>query len=41
MERKRRKGKSEEIILVEGEHEAIIDIDLWDKVQSLYKKEIL
>ncbi|MDA1928715.1 recombinase family protein [Bacillus cereus group sp. BcHK130] len=36
---KRRKGKSEEIILVEGEHEAIIDIDLWDKVQSLYKKK--
>lgn len=32
---KRRKGKNEDYILVDGEHEPIIDKDLWEKVQEL------
>lgn len=34
---KRRKGKNEDFILVDGHHEPIIDKDLWDKVQELIK----
>ncbi|MCT4509517.1 MAG: recombinase family protein [Tepidibacter sp.] len=33
---KRRKGKNEDYILVEGNHEAIIDEEIWNKVQELY-----
>ncbi|WP_259424800.1 recombinase family protein [Bacillus velezensis] len=33
---KRRKGKNENPIIVEGEHQAIIDMNLWDKVQKIY-----
>lgn len=34
---KRRKGINKNPIIVDGEHEAIIPIDLWDKVQEMYK----
>ncbi|MTI65855.1 MAG: recombinase family protein [Firmicutes bacterium] len=34
---KRRKGKNEDYILVEGQHEAIIDKEQWDKVQEIRK----
>ncbi|MEF3305345.1 recombinase family protein [Paenibacillus sp. GYB003] len=32
---RRRKGKNEEPILVEGQHEAIISLELWNKVQAV------
>ncbi|SHJ92701.1 recombinase family protein [Paramaledivibacter caminithermalis] len=32
---KRRKGKNEDYILADGQHEPIIDKELWDKVQEL------
>ncbi len=35
---KRRKGKNEKPIIVDGEHSPIIDIELWDKVQKIYKE---
>ncbi|HHX61167.1 MAG TPA: recombinase family protein, partial [Epulopiscium sp.] len=35
---KRRKGKSDEFILLEGEHEPIISVDDWDKVELLMKQ---
>ncbi|MHC1723201.1 MAG: recombinase family protein [Aminipila sp.] len=34
---KRRKGINKNPIIVDGEHEAIITIELWDKVQEMYK----
>jgi site-specific DNA recombinase len=34
---KRRKGTNKNPIIVDGEHEAIIPIELWEKVQALYK----
>jgi len=34
---KRRKGTNKSPIIADGEHEAIIPIELWDKVQELYK----
>lgn len=36
---KRRKGKTSEAIIVEGRHEAIIDQELWDKVQRLFQQK--
>jgi len=33
---KRRKGINANPIIVEGEHEAIIDMELWEKVQQIY-----
>lgn len=36
---KRRKGINPEPIIVDGEHEAIVDISIWEKVQELYKKK--
>lgn len=36
---RRRKGKNDEPIIVQGEHEAIIDDDLWNSVQSLQQKK--
>jgi len=32
---RRRKGKNEQPIIVEGQHEAIINIELWEKVQAV------
>ncbi|MUG71785.1 MULTISPECIES: recombinase family protein [Paenibacillus] len=32
---RRRKGKNEEPIIVEGQHEAVINIELWEKVQAV------
>lgn len=34
---KRRKGYNKNPIIVDGEHEAIIPIELWEKVQEMYK----
>lgn len=34
---KRRKGINKNPIIVDGEHEAIIPLDLWEKVQEMYK----
>ncbi|RMD02321.1 recombinase family protein [Clostridium autoethanogenum] len=34
---KRRKGINKNPIIVDGEHEAIISMELWNKVQELYK----
>ncbi|MBK5241693.1 recombinase family protein [Clostridium sp.] len=34
---KRRKGTNKSPIIADGEHEAVIPIELWDKVQVLYK----
>jgi site-specific DNA recombinase len=34
---KRRKGINKKPIIVDGEHEAIIAIELWDKIQEMYK----
>lgn len=34
---KRRKGINKNPIIADGEHEAIIPVELWDKVQLLYK----
>ncbi len=34
---KKRKGKSENVIIADGTHEAIISQDLWDKVQAIKK----
>lgn len=34
---KRRKGINKNPIIVDGEHEAIIPVDLWGKVQEMYK----
>ncbi|WP_326512184.1 recombinase family protein [Clostridium intestinale] len=34
---KRRKGINKNPIIVDGEHEAIIPVDLWEKVQEMYK----
>ncbi|WP_308483200.1 recombinase family protein [Clostridium zeae] len=34
---KRRKGYNKNPIIVDGEHEAIVPIELWDKVQEMYK----
>lgn len=36
---RRRKGKSDNPIIVDGEHEAIISQELWDKVQHLQRKK--
>ncbi|KAA9005930.1 hypothetical protein F4V43_07535 [Paenibacillus spiritus] len=36
---RRRKGKSSELILVDGHHSAIITNELWEKVQLLRKKK--
>lgn len=36
---KRRKGKNANPIIVDGEHEPIIGIDLWNKVQKIYKEK--
>jgi len=36
---KRRKGKSEDVIIVKGYHEAIIDENLWNKVQFIQQKK--
>lgn len=36
---KRREGKSEDIILVDGNHESIIAKELWDKVQSIQQRK--
>lgn len=36
---KRRKGKNENFVLVEGEHDAIITEGLWNKVQEIYKSK--
>jgi site-specific DNA recombinase len=36
---KRRKGINPEPIIVDGEHEAIVDISTFEKVQELYKKK--
>lgn len=35
---KRRKGKNSNPIIVDGEHEPIIDLNLWNKVQKIYKE---
>lgn len=35
---KRRKGKNESPIIVDGQHKPIIDMELWNKVQKLYKE---
>lgn len=37
--RKRRKGINKEPIIVDGEHEPIISMELWNKVQELYHKK--
>jgi site-specific DNA recombinase len=34
---KRRKGYNKNPIIVDGEHEAIVPIELWEKVQEMYK----
>lgn len=34
---KRRKGTNKSPIIAKGEHEAILPIELWDKVQEIYK----
>lgn len=34
---KRRKGINKNPIIVDGEHESIIQLDLWNKVQEMYK----
>jgi site-specific DNA recombinase len=36
---KRRKGKNANPIIVDGEHDPIIGIDLWNKVQKIYKEK--
>lgn len=36
---KRRRGKNSNPILAEGRHEAIIDQETWDRVQSLFRKK--
>ena len=36
---KRRKGINPDPIIVDGEHEAIVNISTWEKVQELYKKK--
>ena len=36
---KRRRGKNSNPILTEGKHEAIIDKDLWEKVQALFAQK--
>lgn len=36
---KRRKGKSEDVIIVKGHHEAIINENLWNKVQFIQQKK--
>lgn len=35
---KKRKGGDKELILVEGNHEAIVDEEIWNKVRGLFKK---
>lgn len=36
---KRRRGKNSNPIIAEGRHEAIIDKELWDKVQALFQQK--
>lgn len=36
---KRRKGKSDDVIIVDGNHEAIIDESLWQKVQLIQQQK--
>lgn len=36
---KRRKGKNENVIVVDGVHEPIIDKQLWDKVREIHKSK--
>ncbi|MCT4510010.1 MAG: recombinase family protein [Tepidibacter sp.] len=36
--KKRKKGRQEDFILADGVHEPIIDVDLWEQVQHIFKK---